>query len=218
MVLNTEDRDVLQQARRHLQTMRETLPPDSCDTAPNSIVGALLAVSFQHCDSILILMQAGENDASVEALLRPAIESSLRLQWLAEDKDRAKQIMANKMNFPSFSRLMGRFAKKPTNKDTGDPVKALHDYAHAGMLQLIRHVSESMNKRDPLEQGAVLRGAAFLVVLLAMIACGSFCVFTERKDEGERIAGIFRDHLLRALTDALALLTTFIKTKGAAPG
>jgi hypothetical protein len=217
VTISPEDIKALKQAQQCVQQMHNLLPIETRDTAPASVVGALLTVSLQHCDSVLILLQTGANNASAEALLRPTIESVLRLAWLGEDHERAKQIMAKKINFPSFSRLMGRFVKKPAIGSVGDTVKNLHDLTHAGMMQLIQHFSEESKKRTPLEEAASLRLSAFLVVMLAMIACGSFSRFTKRKETGERLAAVALKYFLGAVADTLGAVTGLVKKRTNSP-
>lgn len=188
--------------------MQNILPAKSRDTAPASVVGALLTVCLQHCDSILILLQNGKNHASVEALLRPTFESSFRLIWLNEDKERAKLVMAKKANFPSFSHLIRKFAKMQVNNGLPDPVTSLHDSTHAGMWQLAQHFSETKKETTPILETMGFRLSAILVVMLAMIALGSFCEFTQRKEDQERIAAIWFAFLTRSTTEFLTTCTS----------
>jgi hypothetical protein len=212
MEVSCEDLEVLKQGRECLLAIQKLLPPADRDTAPDSVVGALLSVCLQHCDSVLILLQTGENAASAEALLRPMVESGLRLLWLAEEKGRAKLVTAKKMNFPNFSRLLRILTKKtPPAKKTkpdnlSDAVNQLHDLTHAGMTQLAQHFEGADKQRTPLEVKLGLRLTAILVVVIAMVACGGFCSLTGRKKDLEQIALTFSVYLLRSSTDVLNIL------------
>lgn len=74
MPLSAADMEALLEAQENVRKIGQILPAEIRDTSPASVVGALLTVQLQHCDSIILLMMTGQNDASAEALLRPAIE------------------------------------------------------------------------------------------------------------------------------------------------
>jgi hypothetical protein len=203
MEVSCEDLEALKQGRERIQAMQKLLPPADRDTAPDSVVGALLSVCLQHCDSIFILLQTGENAASAEALLRPIVESGLRLLWLAEEKGRAKLVTAKKMNFPNFSRLLRFLTKKTKPDNLGGAVSQLHDLTHAGMTQLAQYFEGADKQRSPLQVTLGLRLAAILVVIMAMAACAGFCSLTGRKQELEKIATTSIGYILRSSADVL---------------
>jgi len=206
MNVSPKDMEALAHARQCVQLMEQVLPHEVRDTAPTCIVGALLTVALQHCDSILLLTQTGKNKASAEALMRPAIESALRLAWVTEKDERAKEVTAKTARFPKFSKLFEGFVRNSGKKALSNSVETLHDLTHAGMGQLIQYFSGE-KKQNPMEEIAVLRGSAFLVVILAFIACVGFCRFTDRLDEAARIGQLFSDYSLSAGRDALHEIT-----------
>jgi len=112
-------------AHKGVRLIQEILPIDVRDTAPASVVGALLTVSLQHCDSILLLHQTGVNDASAEALMRPMIESVLRLAWVVENEQRALQVTTKTTRFPKLSVLFRRLDQS-SSKKTLTALPALH--------------------------------------------------------------------------------------------
>lgn len=211
MAISCEDLEALKKGRECIQQMHKLLPVETRDTSPASVVGALLTVCLQHCDSILILLQTGENNASAEALLRPMVESAFRLLWLKGEKKRAKLVTANKMSFPSFSRLLRSVASRHDVANLQSATKSLHDLAHAGMTQLMQHFKEAHKESTPLHVKLGFRLAAMLVAMMAMIACGSFCVFTERGEDQERIAAHFLVYLIGSSVDLLITIAPLAK-------
>ena len=209
MSVSGEDLHALKIGRECVQQMRSLLPVESGSAAPSPIVDALLTVCLQHCDSILLLLESGENVASAEALLRPMVESAFRLFWLMQKKDRADQITTGKLKFPGFSRLVrsvaGTAKQCPANLQTA--TTNLHDLAHAGVSQLRNHFKEAQENSNPFHVKRGFRLPPVLVMEMAMIACGSFCVITRKQQEHERIAEVFVLHLFGGLIEVLNAFT-----------
>ena len=211
MESHSEGTEALKKARGRLNEMQRLLPVEKRDTASAPIVGALLTVCLQHCDSILILAETGANDASAEALFRPAVESALRLAWLCEDKDRANKIATSEIHFPSFSLLMRKFLKNPIPIQGNHPTKHLHELAHAGMAQLKQHFRDERLKRNESERPAMLYGVGIVAMLLAWFICLSFCAFTEESEEAERITAVFVEALVPDLKELAVMLSAAFK-------
>ncbi len=209
MAVSGEDLRALKIGRECIQEMRSLLPVESEGAAPCSLVDPLLTICLQHCDSILLLLEPGENVASAEALLRPMVESAFRLLWLMQKKERADQIKAGRLTFPSFSRLVrnvaGAAKRKPADLQT--VTTNLHDLAHAGMLQLRNHFKEAQKNTNPIHVKLGHRLPAILAMQMAMIACGSFCVITGKQQEHEQIAQVYLVHCCGAMVEVLNAFT-----------
>jgi hypothetical protein len=205
------DVEALAHAQKGVRLIQEILPIDVRDTAPASVVGALLTVSLQHCDSILLLHQTGVNDASAEALMRPMIESVLRLTWVAENEQRALQVTTKTARFPKLSVLLRRL--DPSSKKAHTVLPTLHGLTHAGMEQLIQYVSGWETNKPP-EHAAVPQLTAFLIVVMAFLAGATFCKFTKRTEEIKRIGQVFEIYGLGLLTGALKTLITLLPKPG----
>jgi len=208
------DVEALARARKGVQLIHEILPLSVRDTAPASIVGALLTVSLQHCDSILLLLQTGVNDASAEALMRPMIESVLRLAWAAEDEQRALQVTTKTARFPKLSALIRRL--DPSNKKAQTALPALHGLTHAGMEQLTQYFSGEETNKPP-EHAAIPQLVAFFIVLMAGVAGAMFCKFTKRTEEAKRIGQVMEMNILGLLPGMLKTLLAMIPKPGAPP-
>lgn len=212
MVINARDQEALSNARELIAKMQTILPESIRDTSPADVVGALLTISLQHCDSILALALTGANQASYEALIRPATESVLRLHWVVESEQRAIQATSKIARFPRFSSLLKVPAKPTSKSSTTNPLTEMHDMAHAGMAQLIKHFADAEKPSEP-ESIAYLRILAFLCVMLASIACLSFCQFTQRDDEMTKIKEIFSSGPIRWLMSILVDLLKLFADK-----
>ncbi|MGD0683213.1 MAG: DUF5677 domain-containing protein [Terracidiphilus sp.] len=215
MDLSPSDIEAIARARKGVQLIEEILPNDVRDTAPASVVGALLTVSLQHCDAILLLFQTGVNNASAEALIRPMIESVLRLTWVAENEQRALQVTTKTARFPSLSVLFRRL-NQSSNKKAQTALPTLNCLTHAGMGQLIQYFSGEETTKPP-EREAVYQLTAFLIVLMAVLAGATFCKFTKRTEEIKRIGKVFEIYGLGLLTGALKTLITMLPKPGALP-
>jgi len=206
--------EALIRAQEDVRRIAEILPADQRDTSPASVVGALLTVQLQHCDSIILLMMAGQNNASAEALIRPAVECFARLMWVCEDEQRALAVTANTLRFPSISPLLHRLSKKPpTTGSIDDTLKHLHGLTHAGMEQLMQYFSG----RNPVPLEAMgVKFTAFLCFVLAFAAGARFCLFTKRTKETIEIARIFEMSFLlgyiRLGLDALGEIQKSVST------
>lgn len=205
MALNADDIKALADARGRVLALQHIFPENMRDTSPASVVGALLTVTMEHCDSILLLFQTGTNDASAQALLRPAFESLLRLGWVIENEQRARDVTA-KTGFPKFGQLFHEANKNLDKKKVGDGLALLHGLTHAGMEQLIP-LFDKEKQDPPLVVSLVASSVAFVLVLTAAAACGYFCVFTKRTAEVERLRAIVMDciaaHVLEVAKVAL---------------
>ena len=200
-------------AQKGVRLIQEILPIDVRDTAPASVVGALLTVSLHHCDSILLLFQTGVNDASAEALMRPMIESVLRLAWAAEDEQRALQVTTKTARFPKLSALIRRL--DPSNKKAQTALPALHGLTHAGMEQLTQYFSGEETSKPP-EHAAVPQLAAFLISIMAFLAGATFCKFTKRTEEAKRIGKVFETYALGLLPGIIKIVVAMIPKAGGA--
>jgi hypothetical protein len=199
-------------AQKALRLIQEILPNNVRDTAPASVVGALLTVSLQHCDSILLLLQTGINDASAEALMRPMIESVLRLTWVAEDEQRALHVTTKTATFPKLSVLFRRL--DPSNKKAQTALPTLHGMTHAGMEQLIQYFRGWETNKPPV-RAAYPQLTAFLIVLMAFLAGATFCKFTKRTEEIKRIGKVFETYGMRLLPEIKKILITMLPKPGA---
>ncbi len=217
MQLSDKDMEALVEVQGHVRKVGQILPAETRDTSPASVVGALLTVQLQHCDSILLLLMTGQNDASAEALLRPAFESFARLMWVCEDEQRALAVTANTLRFPSLSSLLHWMSKKSPKKysktDIDNSMKTLHGFTHAGLEQLTQYFSA----RTPVPLDAL--GAKYVALLLfkfAFAAGASFCLFTKRKQESDELSQIFGISYLLALVrfglDAAELAQSLVVT------
>lgn len=214
MQLSDKDMEVLVEIQGHVRKVGQILPADIRDTSPASVVGALLTVQLQHCDSILLLLMTRRSDASAEALLRPAFESFARLTWVCEDELRALAVTANTLRFPSLSFLLHRMSKKNSKKysKTGidNSMKTLHGFTHGGMEQLTQYFSA--RTQVPLDAF----GAKYVALLLFKFAFASganFCLFTKRKKESDELSQIFGISYLLALV-RFGLDAAELSTKG----
>ncbi|MGO9317616.1 MAG: DUF5677 domain-containing protein [Terracidiphilus sp.] len=208
------DVEAFARAQKGVWLIEEILPIDVRDTAPASVVGALLTVSLQHCDSILLLLQTGVNDASAEALMRPMIESVLRLTWVAKNEQRALQVTTKTVRFPNLSALIRHI--DPSNKKAQTALPTLHGMTHAGMEQLIQYFSGQKTNKPP-ERAAVSQLAAFFIVSMAFLAGAAFCKFTKRTEEIKRIGKVFETHGLGLLSGMIRTLIAMIPKQGAPP-
>lgn len=208
MAVSGEDLHALKIGRECVQQMRSLLPVESRGTEPPFIVSSLLKICLQHCDSILLLLESGENVASAEALLRPMLESAFRLLWLMQKKERAEQITTGNMSFPSFSRLIRSVsgAAKQTPADLQTATTNLHDLAHAGMFQL-RNLKEAQKNGNPLHVKLSFRLPAILVMHMSMIASGSFCVIMGKQQEFDQIAVVYLVHISGGLIEVVNAFT-----------
>jgi hypothetical protein len=208
MAVSGEDLYALKIGRECVQQMRSLLPIESKGTETPSIVSALLTICLQHCDSVLLLLESGENVASAEALLRPMVESAFRLLWLAQKKERAEQITTGKMFFPSFSRLIrstpGAAKQNPVGLQTA--TTNLHDLAHAGMSQL-RKFEEAQNDGNPPQEKLSLRLPIILAMQMSLIASGSFCNITGKQQERDQITAVYLVHICGVLIEVLNAIT-----------
>jgi hypothetical protein len=211
---SSSDVEALARAQKALRLIQDILPNDVRDTAPASVVGALLAVSLQHCDSILLLLQTGVNDASAEALMRPMIESVFRLVWVAEDEQRALQVTTKTARFPKLSVLFRHI--DPSNKKSQTALPILHGMTHAGMEQLIQYfIGEETNK--PSERAVASQLAAFFIVLMAFLAGATFCKFTKRTEESKRISKVYETAFLGFFPGILKILLAMFPKPGTPP-
>jgi hypothetical protein len=201
------DMEAFARAQKGVRLIQEILPIDVRDTAPASVVGALLTVALQHCDSILLLLQTGVNDASAEALMRPMIESVLRLTWVTEDEQRTLQVTTKTAKFPKLSVLVRRLDPSGKNAQTALPM--LHGLTHAGMEQLIQYFSGEETNKPP-ERAAVPQLTAFLIVVMAFLAGVMFCKFTKRTEEVKRIGKIFETYALGLLPGIIKIVVAMI--------
>jgi hypothetical protein len=201
-------------AQKGVRLIQEILPIDVRDTAPASVVGALLTVSLHHCDSILLLFQTGVNDASAEALMRPMIESVLRLAWVVENEQRALQVTTKTTRFPKLSVLFRRLDQS-SSKKTLTALPALHGLTHAGMEQLTQYFSGEETSKPP-EHAAVPQLAAFLISIMAFLAGATFCKFTKRTEEAKRIGKVFETYALGLLPGIIKIVVAMIPKAGGA--
>jgi hypothetical protein len=172
-------------------------------------------VALQHCDSILLLLQTGVNDASAEALMRPMIESVLRLTWVAENEQRALQVTTKTARFPKLAVLFRRLDQS-SSKKAQSALPTLHGLTHAGMEQLIQYFSGEETNNPP-ERAAVPQLAAFLIVLMAVIAGMRFCIFTKRNEGIKQIGQVFETYCMGLLPDIRKTLIAMLPKPGATP-
>jgi hypothetical protein len=208
MAVSGEDLYALKIGRECVQQMRSLLPIEPRDTKTPSIVSALLTICLQHCDSVLLLLESGENVASAEALLRPMVESAFRLLWIVQKKERAEQIASGKIVFPRFSRLIrstpGAAKQNPAELQTA--TTSLHDLAHAGMTQ-IRNLEEAQKDGNPTQEKLSVRVPIILAMQMSLIASGSFCIFTGKQQEHDQITAVYLVHICGVLIEVLSALT-----------
>ena len=202
------DMEAFARAQKAVRLIQEILPIDVRDTAPASVVGALLSVALQHCDSILLLYQTGVNDASAEALIRPMFESVLRLTWVAEDEQRALQVTTKIAKFPKLSVHFQRLDQSSSLKSKTD-LSHLHGLTHAGMEQLIQYFSGWETNKPP-EREVGFQLAAFLIIVMAFLAGATFCTFTKRTEEIKRIAKVFETYGMGLLPEIKKILIAMI--------
>jgi hypothetical protein len=188
MPLSATDMEALIRAQEDVGRVGQILHAHIRDASPASVVGALLTVQLQHCDSIILLLMTGQNKASAEALIRPAVECFVRLMWVCEDEQRALAVTTNTLRFPSISILLHRLFRKNSETGIDDALKHLHGLTHAGMEQLMQHFS-GRRPIPPETMGVKL--AAFLCFVLASTAGMRFCLFTKRTQESVELARMF---------------------------
>ena len=208
IVIFSEALEFIDAARNCIQEMQKVLPVEDRETSSAPVVGALLTVCLQHCDSMLILAKTGSNDASIEALFRPAVESAFRLVWLCEKEDRAYKITKGEVHFPGLSQLMRRTIKGPIHIDGNHTVTHLHELAHAGIAQLKQHFREERLKRKDSERPIVLVAVGLLAMFLAWLACLSFCSFNKRMADVGKITAIFNQLMAPASKVCITLLSS----------
>jgi hypothetical protein len=132
MTLLPKEAEALKRARFYISILSETAPQKTRKANADALVGALLTVCLQHCESILILLETRKHQASVEALMRSCYESFLRLMWATENDQRARQLAKGEINFPRFSALAKSMSKRNDSdpQKTGELIEALHSSSH----------------------------------------------------------------------------------------
>ena len=113
------------------------------DELSNILVMALFKIAIQHHQSILLLLNQG-NDNSAGALVRPLIEATYRGQWIIfiANVEIIQKLSIGEENFPSISKIGKSLNEKhkATGFLTSSNNKHLHDLTHGGIEQILRMI------------------------------------------------------------------------------
>ncbi len=161
---------------RNIESLALAVMPPACGlrTLRLRLVFSQYLLCRQHNSAIILLFNDGKLDGSARALLRPAMESSLRCEWLlmVADRERLKRIAEHDdyawiLNLETMAKSLDSLQKEDYRLHAVSTDKThFHSFTHNGSQAIARNISPTGIVGlipNPTEAGDVIRKAALFL-------------------------------------------------------